>query len=126
MNRTVWTRWLAIVLAIAALCALAGCNRDENDTEDSRLVTDPLTGQWQSERKPDYVYTFNGDGTGTYKMAGIQYDLTYHTDNGQITIAILAQDYTPLTLDYFLEGDRLNIRDSYGKDTFYVRVEPAL
>lgn len=119
-------RPLAIVIVMALCFVFTACHNNDDDNEESSVVSvvsDSLTGQWQSERKPDYIYTFNGDGTGQYKMAGIDYDMTYSIENGQITIALQAEGYLPLTLDYFLEEDRLNIRDSYGKDTFYIRVK---
>lgn len=109
---------LTVVFAMTVSAMMTGCNNND-DNEESSVVSsesDLLTGQWQSERKTDYVYTFNGDGTGQYKMAGIDYDMTYSVENGQITIALQAEGYLPITFDYFLEGDRLNIRDSYGKD----------
>ena len=56
-------------------------------------------------------------------MAGNTLDLNYATENDKITITFLAEGYTPITLDYVLEGDRLNIKDSFGNDTFYVRVK---
>ena len=118
MKKQIFFRWLALALCVTMLIAFAGCHKDDDPSP-----SDPLTGQWQSERKPYYVYTLNGDGTGKYKMAGTDYDIIYSAENGKITISIQAEGYTPLTFDYFLEGDRLNIRDSYGKDTFYVRVK---
>ena len=56
-------------------------------------------------------------------MAGNTLDLNYATENDKITITFLAEGYTPIALDYVLEGDRLNIKDSFGNDTFYVRVK---
>ena len=112
------------------LCAFAGCNKNDSETKESsssavvsEQSVDLLTGQWQSEQLPDYIYTFNADGTGQYDMAGKILALNYTTDNGKITITFLEEGYTPVTLDYELDGDKLNIKDSFGKDTFYIKAE---
>jgi len=123
-------KWLAIVSALTVLCAFAGCNKNDSETKESsssavvsEQSVDLLTGQWQSEQLPDYIYTFNADGTGQYDMAGKILALNYTTDNGKITITFLEEGYTPVTLDYELDGDKLNIKDSFGKDTFYIKAE---
>lgn len=120
---------IAIVSVITVLCSFAGCNRNEGNTGNENQAStvseqslDPLAGQWQSEELSDYIYTFNGDGTGKYDMAGKVLELNYATEDGKITLTFLQEGYTPVTLDYELDGDRLNIKDSFGKDTFYVKV----
>ncbi len=124
MKKTV--KLLAILSALTMLFAVAGCHNQT--TEESQVSTvseqpvDPLAGQWQSEEFPDYIYTFGGDGTGQYDMAGKVLELNYATEDGKITLTFLAEGYTPVTLDYELDGDRLNIKDSFGKDTFYVKM----
>ena len=119
-----------VVLVLTVLCAFAACNNNGGDKdesgkgEESVLKTDDrLYGQWQSEKKSDYVYTFNADGTGQYDMAGNVLELTYNNRDGKITLSFTQEGYTPVTLSYELDGDRLNIKDSYGKDTFYVRIK---
>lgn len=125
MKKTV--KLLAVISALIMLFAFAGCHN--RTTEESQVSTvseqliDPLAGQWQSEELPDYIYTFNSDGTGQYDMAGKVLELNYTTGDGKITLTFLAEGYTPVTLDYELDGDRLNIKDSFGKDTFYMRVK---
>ena len=130
MKKTV--KLLAIVSALTMLFAFAGCNRNNGNTGNESQVStvseqeqslDPLAGQWQSEQLSDYIYTFNGDGTGKYDMAGKVLELNYTLENDKITLTFLEEGYTPVTLDYELDGDRLNIKDSFGKDTFYVKVK---
>lgn len=124
-------RLLAVVSVLAVLCAFAGCNKNDSETGKSSTVSavseqsanDPIVGKWQSEKLPDYVYTFNADGTGQYDMAGNILELTYTTEDGKITISFTADGYTPVTLNYELDGDKLNIKDSFGSDTFYLRVK---
>lgn len=125
---------LSIAAALAMIFTLAACNKNDSETEESssgasvseqttQETADPIVGKWQSKDLPDYIYTFNADGTGQYDMAGNILDLTYTTEEGKITISFTADGYTPVTLSYELDGDRLNIKDSYGKDTFYIRVK---
>ena len=65
------------------------------------------------------IYTFNEDGTGIYELAGTPSDIKYSTQDGKITIEY--EGMKPMTLNYTLEGDTLNIIDSFGNDTFYER-----
>ena len=123
-------RLLAVVSALIMLCTFAGCNKNKGNTDNENQVStvseqplDTLAGQWQSEELSDYIYTFNGDGTGQYDMAGKVLELNYATEDGKITLTFLEEGYTPVTLDYELDGDKLNIKDSFGKDTFYVKVQ---
>lgn len=128
MNKSILIRGMAAVLL--TVCIFAGCrgnesspeNVSENPSEAVSVPSDSLTGQWQSEQLSDYIYTFNDDGTGRYDMAGKILELKYTTDDGRITISFQEEGYTPVTLEYILDGDRLNIKDSFGKDTFYERV----
>lgn len=125
---------LSIAAVLAMMFTLAACHKNDSETENSgsgeaiseqstQEPADPLVGKWQSKDLPDYIYTFNADGTGQYDMAGKVLDLTYTTEDGKITISFTADGYTPVTLNYELNGDKLNIKDSFGKDTFYIRVK---
>lgn len=122
---------LSIAAALAMIFTLAACNKNDNDTEESSAASvvseqpvNPLAGKWQSKDLPDYIYTFNADGTGQYDMAGKVLELGYETtEEGTITISFHEEGYTPVTLRYELDGDTLNIKDSFGKDTFYIRVK---
>ena len=121
---------IAVLFVVMITAAFAGCNNDQTEessfilTESEEVInSDPLVGKWQSEKLSNYVYTFNDDGTGQYDMAGKVLKLTYSTDEGKITLNFLEEGYTPVTLNYILDGDSLNIKDSFGKDTFYVRVK---
>ena len=123
-------RLLAVVLSLTMLFAFSGCNgrttgneSQVSDVSEQEQPLDALAGQWQSEDLPEYIYTFLSDGTGKYDMAGNVLELNYTTNEGKITLTFLAEGYTPVTLDYVLDGDRLNIKDSFGKDTFYVKVK---
>ena len=124
---------LSIAAVLAMVFTLAACNKNDSETENSgsgasvseqstQEPADPLVGKWQSKDLPDYIYTFNADGTGKYDMPGKVLDLTYTTEAGKITISFQGEGYTPVTLDYIVEEDRINIKDSFGNDTFYLKV----
>lgn len=130
MKNSTLLRLLLIVLTASVLCSAAACNKNDGEAGEngsasvvSEQSVDPLVDQWQSEELPEYVYTFNADGTGQYDMAGKILKLNYSTANGKITISFLEEGYSPVTLDYELDGDKLNIKDSFGKDTFYLRAD---
>ena len=122
---------LSIAAALTMVCTLAACNKNDSDNEGSSAASvvseqpaDPLAGKWQSKDLPDYIYTFNADGTGQYDMAGKVLELGYETtEEGTITISFHEEGYTPVTLRYELDGDTLNIKDSFGSDTIYLRVK---
>ena len=116
------------MLVLTALCAFTVCNKNDGNTDSAASVVSeqpahPLAGKWQSKDLPDYIYTFNADGTGQYDMAGKVLELGYTTEEGTITISFHEEGYTPVTLRYELDGDTLNIKDSFGSDTIYLRVQ---
>lgn len=129
MKNTLIKRIFAVMFAVMIAAAFAGCNNQNEEesssipTESETVPSDPLVGQWRSKRLPDYVYTFNSDGSGQYDMAGKVLKMTYTTEDGKISLNYLEEGYSTVTLNYILDGDTLNIKDSYGKDTFYERVE---
>ena len=133
MKRSTILRTFVIVSAVCVLGTWTGCGKNDNPPQESsttpsmtesvsEVAPDSLEGQWQSESNPGFVYTFEHDGTGQYDMAGNVLNLQYTTDSGKITLTFLQEGYSAVTLDYVLEGDRLNIKDSFGNDTFYMRV----
>ena len=84
--------------------------------------SDSVVGKWASEMMSgSFVYTFNEDGTGSYDMMGTVVDLNYSIEGDKITITLLAEGYTPMTLNYEIKDNKLNIKDSFGNDTFYIR-----
>lgn len=132
MKKTI--KIISIAAVFAMMVTLAACNKNDSKKEESGSGTsvaeqstqepvDPIVGKWQSKDLPDYIYTFNADGTGKYDMPGKVLDLTYTTESGKITISFQGEGYTPVTLDYIVEGDSVNIKDSFGNDTFYLKVK---
>ena len=62
MKRTIKSVLLIGLLAILAV-SVAACGG--NDVSDS-----PLVGQWSWPEGPDFVYTFEADGTGSRGIPG--------------------------------------------------------
>ena len=123
-SSTVHTTWQETTTTVSEVTT----ETSETTTIDPAIARDPFIGEWigfLKVGKKSFLYTvkFNADGTGQYDMAGKILALNYTTDNGKITITFLEEGYTPVTLDYELDGDKLNIKDSFGKDTFYIKAE---
>ena len=114
---------------IASVFSFGGCSSQQDTPDTSDAVSDSsvtpaetLVGQWKCESLTDHIYTFNADGTGQYDMAGNVLKLSYTVEKDDLTITFLAEGYVPVTLKYELKDGKLNIKDSFGNDTFYERI----
>ena len=102
---------LAIVaILVSALFALTGCGEKSKSTNS-------IVGSWKAEQG-EYIYTFNEDGTGNYSVYSTTMEFTYKTENDKISITYNGST-APFETEYSINGDTLNIKDSFGKDTFY-------
>ncbi|MBQ3415506.1 MAG: hypothetical protein IJH39_09235 [Clostridia bacterium] len=102
---------LAIVaILVAALFALTGCEKKKSNS---------IVGSWKSEQG-DYIYTFKEDGTGDYAVYSTKMNFTYKTENEKIAITYDGST-AAFETEYNINGDTLNIKDSFGKDTLYKR-----
>lgn len=96
-------------LALASTFLLVGCGKKG------------LVGSWASkDYSGRYIYTFNEDGTGNYDAAGTKMDFTYKIEDGKISI-LYTGNTAPFETTYTIDGNTLNIVDSFGKDTLYTR-----
>lgn len=75
-----------------------------------------IVGSWEYELG-SFVYTFNADGTGVYDVAGQPMNFTYTADGSVLSITY--EGSPAMELEYELDGDTLNIKDSLGNDTIY-------
>lgn len=108
MKRKILTIVAVTLMLLMSIFVLTGCG------EKSGIV-----GKWQSELG-GYTYDFKNDGTGTYNMFGSETQFTY-TDNGtSFAIKYAGSDYE-MTLEYRIEGNKLIVKDSFGKDTNYIK-----
>ena len=114
---------------IASVFSFGGCSSQQDTPDTSAAVFDSsvtpsetLVAQWKCESLTDHIYTFNADGSGQYDMAGNVLKLSYTVEKDDLTITFLAEGYVPVTLKYELKDGKLNIKDSFGNDTFYERI----
>ena len=76
-----------------------------------------IIGTWEFE-PGGFTYTFNDDGTGKYEVVGGLMTFSYEADGSKLTLNY--DDGLPSAeLEYSIDGDTLNIRDSAGNDTIY-------
>ncbi len=111
---------LLLVLAMSAvLFAACGQKADTPAADPAKAIL----GQWEYE-DGDYIYTFNEDGTGSYGVADLptaSMEFTYELkDGGKISI-LYTGNTEPFETEYVIEGNKLNIKDSFGSDTIYVK-----
>ena len=125
--------------AVVAIAAITGIvvvivNNNNNNSNSSSSSSSsgetkndsasPIVGRWKyyvenSSYSIDYIYTFNNDGTGSYEMAGASKSFTYTTDGNKLTITY---DSAPFETEYEINGDILNVKDSFGDDTLYKKI----
>ena len=98
---------LAFVLLLGVF-AFAGCDKESNNT---------IVGKWALG---SYVYTFNADNTCSYDVGGTLMKCTYKTDGDKLSITY---DGNTASFDttYSIDGNKLNVIDSFGNDTIYTR-----
>ena len=83
-----------------------------------------IVGTWKNtELGYDFVYTFNKDGTGKYDAAGTIMEFTYNTTVDDKISILYSGSTVSFDTEYKIEGDTLNVKDSFGNDTIYKRVK---
>ena len=80
-----------------------------------------LTGSW-STSDGRYTYTFNADSTGKYEIfsGSTVMDFTYSATAEELSI-LYTDRPEPLVLPYTIEGDTLNVTDSFGAVVAYTK-----
>ena len=76
-----------------------------------------IVGEWVYEAG-GYTYDFRADGSGIYKLGESVMEFTY-TTNGNTLVLKYEGISAENTFDYTLEGNSLNIEDSFGTITVY-------
>ena len=109
-------RALATLLMLILVClALASCGADgkEGPADPAKAII----GTWDSEDFPGqgFTYVFNEDGTGSY----VGEKLFYTIDGNRISISYEGTE--SFDTEFEIIGNELNIKDSLGKDTLYIR-----
>ena len=99
-----------LTIVLVGVVVLTGCGKKEEKKG--------IVGSWAYNT--NYVYTFNADGTGNYDVYGSKTEFTYTTEGNKISI-LYTGDTDPFETEYSIDGDKLNIKDSFGNDTIYKR-----
>ena len=76
-----------------------------------------LVGSW---KHGSFVYTFNKDKTGNYSFGNNKMKFKYE-DNGKKVKITYDGNTTGSTYEYKIDGKKLIIKDSFGKDVEYTR-----
>ena len=97
---------LFTLVLLVGVVALTGCGKKEKK--------DPIVGKWALG---SFVYTFNSDGTCNYSAAG---DCTYKINGDKISITYDGMT-VPFESTFSIDGNKLNIKDSFGNDTIYTK-----
>lgn len=95
-----------IIMLVAIAFAVTGCGENKG-----------VVGQWAYS---SFIYTFNADKTGSYGIAGGTKNFTYEDDGEKLSI-LYEGNTSPLVLKYRIDGNKLIITDSFGKDVEYVK-----
>ena len=107
-------KYLKSVLVVLVLCisviGLTGCKKGEKQEKNT------IVGKWQSKEYSSYVYTFNEDGTGDY--SGTKF--TYEIKDDKISI-LYDNSTAPFESTYEIKDSELNIKDSFGNNTIYIK-----
>ena len=92
------------------------------ETEAKASADTGLVGSWDYAELSGMVYTFNADGSGSYDMFGEVMKFTYEADDTVLKITYTDEGVDePMELEYKIDGDTLNVKDSFGNDTLYKR-----
>ena len=92
------------------------------ETEAKTSADNGLVGSWDYAELSGMVYTFNADGSGSYDMFGEVMKFTYEADGSTLKITFTDENVDePTELEYKIDGDTLNVKDSIGNDTLYKR-----
>lgn len=95
------------LVLFAGLFSLTGCGKKENT----------IVGKWAHG---SYVYTFNEDKTCSYDASGTKMECTYEVDGDNLSI-LYKGNTAPFKTTYKIDGNKLNIKDSFDNDTIYER-----
>ena len=99
---------LSIVLVCAFLLLLTACGKKG------------IVGTWEYNTG-GYTYTFNEDGTGNYAYGETKMEFTYTaSEDGKLSI-LYSGNTAAFETTYTIDGNTLNIKDSFGSDTIYKR-----
>lgn len=111
---------LTLILMVGILFSFSACGEKKEDEATSNK--NPIVGSWKYDGG-GYTYTFNEDGTGKYENGISALEFTYETKDGNILSILYTGSTVPFETEYKIEGDTLNVIDSFGSDTIYKKVK---
>ncbi len=107
-----------VMLLVVTLITFSACGNNKKEDENKN----PIVGSWKYEGG-GYTYTFNEDGTGKYVLGNSEMEFTYEIkDNNKLSI-LYKNSTAAFETEYKIDGDSLNIIDSFGNDTVYKKVK---
>lgn len=106
---------LVLLVLFASIVALTGCGKKKDEAPKN-----PILGSWKYDGA-EFTYTFNEDGTGSYNAMGNNMEFTYTTDGDKISI-LYTGNTVPFETTFEINDDTLNVKDSFGADVFYKKV----
>lgn len=98
---------LLVTVLLLGVFVLTGCKKNNG-----------IVGQWK--HTSGYVYTFNSDKTGSYSYGSTEMKFTYEDDGKKVSI-LYTGNTNASSYEYKIEGNKLIIKDSFGKDVEYTR-----
>ena len=102
------------IITIFLCTILVGCGKANSK--------DLIVGKWKNSttiKGYEFIYTFNKDGTGKYDAAGTIMNFTYKIEGDNISIKYEGENMEPFDTKFSIDGNTLNIVDSFGNDTLY-------
>ena len=101
---------------------------EESETEETAEqpeIDSELVGTWEYKGDSvDETYVFNDDATGIYNITlngnSSEHDMTYEIKGNKVIITFPAEN-DMMTLEYSVDGDKLNIITEYGDEIEYTR-----
>ena len=115
----------AVLCALIAATAFAACGGSSSSSADAPAASaadanaNSIVGKWEYN-SGGYTYDFKDDGTGTYDVSGKVMKFTYEAKDGKLSL-LYEGNTSPLVLDYSIDGNTLNVKDSNGHDTLYTK-----
>ena len=107
---------ICVLLATLLCCfVFAACGASDDGGSKSSDPAEAIVGTWEYE-SGGFTYVFNKDGTGEY----VGKAFTYTLDGNKISI-LYDGNTAPFETEYEIDGNKLNIKDSFGTDTIYIK-----
>lgn len=104
----VMKKLFALMLVVVLTFSLVACGGEKEAT---------IVGSWESVDMAGAIYNFGEGGKGSYEYMGASMDFTYTDDGTAVTITYTNSE--PSTFKYTIDGNKLNIEDSFGSTVVY-------